>query len=125
MIVGTTTQIPHPIRLHWGHTRVGVYSKVKTHSKQPQVLILSRDKLPLLLTTIMHTQDVVAGTVVYKSIDKEDGRVFFWYRTPDGQTGGVAERDGRIPAKEEAVLIIPDSGKPFIGFKELNKVLTY
>ena len=73
----------------------------------------------------MKTADVVAGTVVYKSIDKEDGRVFFWFRQPDGTTGGVAERDGRIPAKEEAVLIIPDNGKPFIGFKELNKVLTY
>lgn len=73
----------------------------------------------------MTTTDVVAGTVVYKSIDKTDGRVFFWFRQPDGQTGGVAERNGKVPQPSEAVLIIPDSGKPFIGFKELEAVLTY
>ena len=73
----------------------------------------------------MHTQDVVAGTKVFRSTDKEDGRVFYWFRQPDGTTGGVAERNGHIPAKGEAVLIIPDAGKPFIGFKELEAVCTY
>jgi hypothetical protein len=73
----------------------------------------------------MHTQDVVAGTKVFRSTDKEDGRVFFWYRTPDGQTGGVAIRNGVPPTKEEAIMITPDEGKQFIGFKELDCVLTY
>ena len=40
MTVVTTTQTPYPHRLHWGHTRGGVDSMVKTHSKQPFALIL-------------------------------------------------------------------------------------
>lgn len=68
--------------------------------------------------------DVAAGTDVFRSTDKE-GRVFYWFRTPQGETGGVVERNGKIPTKEEAVMITPDEGKKFIGFKDLDKVLTY
>lgn len=73
----------------------------------------------------MITTDVVKGTAVFKSVDKETGREFFWFRTPNGQTGGVVDRNGNIPEPHEAVLIIPDEGKPFIGFSQQEPVFTY
>jgi hypothetical protein len=126
MTVVTTTQTPHPIRLHWGHTPPGVYSKVKTHSKQPLVLILSRDKLPLCSTFNMAQTAVPAGTSVFPGYDSKEKRVFYWFRTPDGTTGGVVMRGENIPQPGEEVMIYPeDGGKPFIGFKEPKAVLTY
>lgn len=74
----------------------------------------------------MTTQAIEPGTNVFQSTDSDTGRTFYWFRTPSGTTGGVAvDHTGNPPTRDEAVLIIPDSGKPFIGYKERKPVLTY
>lgn len=73
----------------------------------------------------MRTADVVAGTEVFKSYDKDRKLDFFWYKLPSGETGGVVDRGGVPPTREEAIMVYPDNGKPFIGFRKLEPVLVY
>jgi hypothetical protein len=74
----------------------------------------------------MAQTQVPAGTSVFSGYDSKEKRVFYWFKTPDGTTGGVVMRDGQIPQPGEEVMIIPDDGsKPFIGFKTPKAVLTY
>lgn len=68
---------------------------------------------------------VTPGTQIFEGFDRNENRRFFYYVTPSGERGGVLDRDGVCPGREDAVIIVNDKGVRFMGWKNKPAIYTF